>query len=363
MLQFAVRLNGPMFASGLAFWQLGESNYWGHNAIIRLRPFAAALRAAAPAGRAAVRRRNPQPRHRRGGVHAPRRLQGLAGAGHHRQLGGSARPTSSTIAARDRRWAQGNLQHVGVMPMRGLHWLSRLHLLTGILSYVSSPLWLLVLIISSIVTCIQAVSGHQYFQPGALLAVSELAAVPRRRNRRAADHDRDRAAAAEDARRHAGAEGPVAARRLWRRAARSCGGCLLEQLLSMLLAPTMMLFHSEFVLRALLGRSVGWDAQPRGDRGVTWREALRAAQMAPRASGWSGAASILALAPQLHLVDVAGHRRHAVVGAVHGADQPLGSGPGAARRGWLLTPEETAAAIRSCASAAAARDRGLRAAG
>ena len=93
-------------------------------------------------------------------------------------------------AARDRRWAQGNLQHVGVMPMRGLHWLSRIHLLTGILSYVSSPLWLLVLIISSIVTCIEAVSGHQYFQPGASLAVSDLAAVSRRRNRRAADHDR-----------------------------------------------------------------------------------------------------------------------------------------------------------------------------
>jgi membrane glycosyltransferase len=40
MLQFAVRLNGLMLASGLAFWQLGESNYWGHNAILRLRAFA-----------------------------------------------------------------------------------------------------------------------------------------------------------------------------------------------------------------------------------------------------------------------------------------------------------------------------------
>jgi membrane glycosyltransferase len=46
------------------------------------------------------------------------------------------------------------------------------------------------------------------------------------------------------------------------------------------MAPIMMLFHSEFVLRALLGRSVGWDAQPRGDRGVTWREAITAASMA-----------------------------------------------------------------------------------
>jgi membrane glycosyltransferase len=36
-----------------------------------------------------------------------------------------------------------------------------------------------------------------------------------------------------------------------------------------------MLFHSSFVLRALLGRNVGWDAQTRGDRGVSWLEALR----------------------------------------------------------------------------------------
>jgi membrane glycosyltransferase len=49
---------------------------------------------------------------------------------------------------------------------------------------------------------------------------------------------------------------------------------LFEQLMSMLLAPTMMLFHSSFVLSALFGRSVGWDAQPRGDRGITWREGL-----------------------------------------------------------------------------------------
>ncbi|HEX3928165.1 MAG TPA: glycosyltransferase, partial [Gemmatimonadales bacterium] len=29
LLQFNTRLNGPMFAAGLAFWQLGEGNYWG----------------------------------------------------------------------------------------------------------------------------------------------------------------------------------------------------------------------------------------------------------------------------------------------------------------------------------------------
>ncbi|MBV8495645.1 MAG: glycosyltransferase, partial [Gammaproteobacteria bacterium] len=39
LIQFGARLQSPMLASGLAFWHLGESNYWGHNAIIRLEPF------------------------------------------------------------------------------------------------------------------------------------------------------------------------------------------------------------------------------------------------------------------------------------------------------------------------------------
>jgi membrane glycosyltransferase len=37
--QFASRVYGPMFAAGLHVWQLGDGQYWGHNAIIRVEPF------------------------------------------------------------------------------------------------------------------------------------------------------------------------------------------------------------------------------------------------------------------------------------------------------------------------------------
>ena len=40
MLQFAGSLYGRMFTAGLSYWQLGTSNFWGHNAIIRVKPFA-----------------------------------------------------------------------------------------------------------------------------------------------------------------------------------------------------------------------------------------------------------------------------------------------------------------------------------
>ncbi|EWS57321.1 Glucans biosynthesis glucosyltransferase H [Hydrogenophaga sp. T4] len=37
--QFGSRVTGRLFTLGMQFWQLGESHYWGHNAIIRVEPF------------------------------------------------------------------------------------------------------------------------------------------------------------------------------------------------------------------------------------------------------------------------------------------------------------------------------------
>jgi membrane glycosyltransferase len=338
MLQFAVRLNGLMLASGLAFWQLGESNYWGHNAILRLRAFAEhcalpRLPGSPPFGGEIL-------------------SHDIVEAGFMRRAGyqvwlvpdisGSWEEVPSNVidyAARDRRWAQGNMQHVGVVPMQGLHWLSRLHLMTGILSYASSPLWLLVLIISSIVTCIQAVAGHQYFQPGAISLFpswpqyrdGEIAAVltmtiivlvvPKMLGAALVIRDR-------------------VSRAAFGGAYRIIGGFLFEQLLSILLAPTMMLFHSEFVVRALLGRSVGWDAQARGDRGISWREALHRHRW-HLAIGIVWGTVILWLAPDFiwWMSPVILGMLLAVPFTVFTSRADLGRA--LRSRGWLLTPEET----------------------
>jgi membrane glycosyltransferase len=338
LLQFAVRLNGAMFATGLTFWQLGESNYWGHNAIVRLRPFAEHcslphLRGAPPFGgeilshdivEAALMRR------------AGYRIWLVP------DIAGSWEEVPTNVidfAARDRRWAQGNLQHLGVMPMPGLHWLSRIHMLTGVLSYVTSPMWLLVLILSSIVTSIQAVTGHQYFQPGAhslfpswpqyrdgeiaaLLSMTvTILMLPKMLGAALALGNRQLRAAYGGAR-------------------RLVEGLLFEQTMSMLLAPTMMLFHTSFVLRALLGRSVGWDAQPRGDRGISWREGLMRHKW-HLILGLIWGAAILALAPKFiwWMMPVLAGMLIAVPFTVLTSRASLGRALRA--RGWLLTPEET----------------------
>jgi membrane glycosyltransferase len=272
LIQFAARLNSLMLASGLVFWQLGEGNYWGHNAILRLRAFAAhcdlpRLPGSPPLGgeilshdfvEAAFMRR------------AGFQVWLLA------DLGGSWEEVPSNVvdfAARDRRWAQGNLQHLGLLPMRGLHWLSRIHLITGVLSYLTSPIWLAVLTLSSIVVCLDAVNGYQYFASG---SYSLFPTWPQYRD-------------GEIVILLAGTIGVLLApkllgatlalvdpqlRRGYGGAWRLGASLVVEQLFSTLLAPSMMLFHTSFVVTTLAGRTVTWNAQDRGDRGITFLEAL-----------------------------------------------------------------------------------------
>jgi len=339
LVQFASRLNGPMLASGLAFWQLGEGNYWGHNAILRIRPFAA--HCAMP--------RLPGPAPLGGDVLSHDFVEAafMRRAGYEvwmaPGLGESWEEVPSNVidfAARDRRWAQGNLQHMKILPVRGLHWLSRIHLLTGIASYVTSPAWLAVLVISSIITCMAAVRGHRYFEPGAytlfpnwpesrageivsLLTLTVIVLLlPKLLGAILALMDRS-------------------LRRGFGGARRLLQSLLVEQVFSMLLAPAMMVFHSSFVVRTLLGYSTGWDAQPRSDRGVTYREALaRHKWHMMLGCVWGGV--ILLLAP-----DFIWWMMPVLAGLVISAlltvwTSRVSLGRLARERGLLLTPEETA---------------------
>jgi membrane glycosyltransferase len=130
-------------------------------------------------------------------------------------------------------------------------------------------------------------------------------------------------------------------RRQFGGAARLGASLLVEQLFSMLLAPSMMLFHSVFVAQTLLGKSVSWNAQSRTDRGVTLREALRR-QWWHFALGVAWGAAMLRTAPQFFwwLTPV-------LVGLVCSIGltvwtSRVAAGQWLRRWGLLLTPEETA---------------------
>ena len=270
--QFASRVYGPMFAAGLHYWQLGDGQYWGHNTIIRVEPFMDHCALPRLPGREPL-----------GGeilshdfVEAA--LMGRAGWSLWLayDLGGSWEETPSTLLEemkRDRRWCQGNLQHLRLLFTEGLFGAHRALFLNGALSYMSALLWFAFLTLSTVEAALNALWEPEYFPHGPslfpewpiwrpdwalwlLAVIAMILFLPKILS--------------------------VVLIVLKQRTARAFGGVvrlsasvLLEILLSSLLAPIRMVFHSRFVLLNLLGRTVGWRSQGREDLTTTWREALR----------------------------------------------------------------------------------------
>ena len=165
MQQFAGRVYGPMIAHGIAWWHGPEGNYWGHNAMIRTGAFAA------HAGLPTLAGRKPFGGHIMSHDFVEAALLRRAGWGVHMipALPGSyeeSPPSLADIAVRDRRWCQGNLQHLGVIGARGLHPVSRLHLAMGIGSYVTAPLWLLFLVTGILISLQARFILPDYFPAG-----------------------------------------------------------------------------------------------------------------------------------------------------------------------------------------------------
>ena len=162
MQQFATGVYGPLFTAGLHFWQLGESYYWGHNAIIRVAPFIASLCARAPARARATVGRDPVARLRRGGADAPSGLQGVDGLRPTRQLRGDAAEPHRRAEARPP-LVPGQLINSRLFLCKGLHPAHRAVFMTGVMAYVSAPLWLLSLVVSTLLLVVQTVIGPEYF--------------------------------------------------------------------------------------------------------------------------------------------------------------------------------------------------------
>ncbi len=270
--QFASSVYGEIYAAGLAYLQEADGNYWGHNAIIRVQPFI----------RHCGLPELPGPMPFGGEILSHDFVEAalLRRAGWDLRLASELEgsfeeppPTLIDHLKRDRRWCYGNLQHLMLIGARGFTLPSRLHFVNGVMTYLSSPLWLVMLILSSIEAFrIEAVAPVTYVgryplltwpMPHALAFIALVAATlvllygPKLIC--CASLLRDR----EARRAHGGG----------RRLALSV---LAESAFSTLIAPIVMLSHSWFVANFLLGRRVGWAAQRRCDGGIDWRTASHA---------------------------------------------------------------------------------------
>ncbi|HEX2100120.1 MAG TPA: glucans biosynthesis glucosyltransferase MdoH, partial [Candidatus Synoicihabitans sp.] len=269
--QFASRLYGPIFAAGLNSWQLGESNYWGHNAIIRLAPFIAHcslpdLPGEEPfGGRILSHDYVEAALMRRGGWAVWLAVD----------LEGSYEECPANLidfAKRDRRWSQGNLQHAWLLTAKGLHMANRLHLFMGIMSYLASPLWFAFLILSTVIVFQFSATGLTLLPSGGLSPAFQL------------DYDTQAVALFVGTLALLFFPKLLALLDLRRRPAEleAFGGWLsvvssviLETFVFTLLAPVLMLFHTKFVLLILRGKGVAWITQRRGQDGEPeWREVI-----------------------------------------------------------------------------------------
>jgi membrane glycosyltransferase len=336
VLQFAGELYGPLSAAGISYWALGEGNYWGHNAIVRTAPFAELCGLPLLPGRAPL-----------GGeimshdfVEAALLRRGGWQVWIADDLEGSYEeppPSIADFATRDRRWCQGNLQHMKVLFIRNLHWVSRLHLAIGIMSYLTSPLWLLFLLLSAAQAWELTYAEPVYFSEGwpfptlpvsaeaeaaALLAVTlGLLFVPKLMGLFLALLDRDR-------------------RRALGGSLRLVASTLLETLFSALLAPVMMLFHTSFVLQILLGTAIDWKPQRRTAAPGAWGEAARRFGWVTALGLAAAAATAWATPAQFYwLLPVFAGLVLAIPLAVASGSERLGQG--LRRLGLLLVAEET----------------------
>jgi membrane glycosyltransferase len=266
--QFAARVYGPVLASGLAWWTGREGNFWGHNAVIRSRAFMESCGLPELPGRPPL-----------GG---PILSHDFVEAALLRRVGWSVRVaddlpgsyeacpgTLVDLAIRDRRWCQGNLQHVRLLGARGLHWVSRFHLLSGIFSFVSSPVWLLFLLATLALGVQNEFARPEYFTRSFSLFPMWPHIDPVRALRTFI-----LCLAILGAPKVLG----VLAFAAKGKHLRAAGGLLLpfsvalELVLSALLAPVLMLIHCGLVASILAGRDSGWSPQRRGDQSLPWTE-------------------------------------------------------------------------------------------
>jgi membrane glycosyltransferase len=268
--QFAGTIYGPIVANGITAWQGEDGNYWGHNAIIRVAAFAntaglPTLTGAKPFSGDILSHDFVEAALMRRAGWSVRMLPELKGSWE------ESPPSLSDVAVRDRRWAQGNIQHLAVLSAKGLRWPNRFHMLTGIMGYMASPIWFALILIGIVMAVQIHYVSVEYFSdemslfPHWPVFDSErmvqlfiftmiILLVPKILGLIRAIFSRS-------------LRQPLGIIRLLL-------GASVEVFFSVLYAPIFMLIHSKHMLDIFRGRDSGWSTQQRQYKGLPWMQLI-----------------------------------------------------------------------------------------
>lgn len=255
--QFASRLVGRIFTLGMQYWQLGESHYFGHNAIIRVEPFMAHCALAPIKGKGGMA----------GDIMSHDFVEAalMRRAGYHvwmvADLEGSYEQQPSDLISelqRDRRWCQGNMQNIKLIAEPGIHSVHRAMLATGFMSYFSAPLWMLFLTLGTFLWFTLPDAQHaQLFTHEALslwVWTLTILFMPRFLGVLAVFIKGEQ-------RLYGGSIGLIQS-------------LVLEALIALLQAPIRMVAHTVFVVTSLTGIKLEWKSPPREAATISWHNAM-----------------------------------------------------------------------------------------
>jgi len=253
LFQFGMRHGMRAYAAGIAWWQGPDGPYWGHNAIIRIAPFAAhGDLPTLPNGEAIL-------------SHDQVEAALLRGAGYEVRL--DPRETGSTEAnppsllpflVRDIRWMAGNLQYLALLRLPQFTAVGRLNLVFAIMLFASAPL----AVVAGLALMLNALSSDPAAAVDRGLALAATVAY-------LCCYFSHKLLGALQA-----ALDP-AVRATYGGGRRLALGAALEFAHGLALETIRAVNQTGGMVALALGRRIGWAPQAREERGVTWGEAAR----------------------------------------------------------------------------------------
>jgi len=258
IFQFGMRHGMRAFVMGHAWWTGDCGPFWGHNAVVRIKPFHEHCRLAdlpgkPPLGGPVLSHDHVEAALMRRAGYEVRVLPREDGSWEENP------PTLLDYAKREMRWCQGNLQYLRLLGLPGLKFMSRVQLFLAVLVFLGLPAWVLMAGLLPVATWqAQQVADYPSEIAAALYVASiGLCLAPK-------------LAGFVDAILTPGAVASYGG------SVRFAASVVIELVFSFLQAAVSAFRTSLFMIGLLFGHTVGWSRQARTMRRVGWRTAFGA---------------------------------------------------------------------------------------
>lgn len=256
IFQFGMRHGMRAYTMGSAWWTGDCGPFWGHNAIVRTKPFREhcvlpVLPGKAPLGGHILSHDQIEAAYmRRGGYEV--RVVPVEDASYEDNP-----PTLLDFTKRDLRWCQGNMQYWRFIVEPGLRPLSRFQIVAAIFMYLSAAAWMVMVGLGAVIA---VAGGFQAMNPDLSIALFftmvGMSLTP------VAAGLLDVALTKGGAARYGGRF-------------RFAFGSLVQFLFSLMLMPITALRLTIFMTSLLFGRAVTWSGQQRDAYHLSWMTAAR----------------------------------------------------------------------------------------